>query len=168
MLAGLEPAFVAPELDSELGIAHCLTPESLAGALDESPGVVAALTVSPTYFGAVADVRGLAEVAHARDVPLVVDEAWGAHLRFSPELPESALECGADLVLSSVHKLVRQPHPVGDPPSRPDLHRPPRRRSLRDPGRVDQPDALLTASLDAARRQNVVAGRSCSRRRSRP
>jgi len=77
VLAGLEPAFVAPELDSELGIAHCLTPESLAGALDESPGVVAALTVSPTYFGAVADVRGLAEVAHSHGVPLVVDEAWG-------------------------------------------------------------------------------------------
>ena len=61
--------------------------------------------MSPTYFGAVADVRGLAEVAHSHGVPLVVDEAWGAHLRFSPELPESALECGADLVLSSVHKL---------------------------------------------------------------
>src|SRR5690349_4216049 len=105
VLAGLEPAFVAPELDPELGIAHCLTSESLAAALDESSDPVAALTVSPTYFGAVADVKALAEVAHSRGVPLVVDEAWGAHLRFSPELPESALECGADLVLSSVHKL---------------------------------------------------------------
>src|SRR5215211_5985579 len=106
ILAGLEPAFVAPELDPELGIAHCLTPESLAEALDEAPDAVAALTVSPTYFGAVADVRGLARVAHDRGVPLVVDEAWGPHLRFSPLLPESALECGADLVLASVHKLV--------------------------------------------------------------
>src|SRR2546426_750014 len=84
ILAGLEPGFVAPELDSELGIAHCLTPESLAAALDSTPDAVAALTVSPTYFGAVADVRALAEVAHDRGVPLVVDEAWGAHLRFSP------------------------------------------------------------------------------------
>ena len=71
-----------------------------------TPDAVAALTVSPTYFGAVADVRGLARVAHERGVPLVVDEAWGAHLRFSPLLPTSALESGADLVLSSVHKLV--------------------------------------------------------------
>src|ERR671929_156655 len=70
------------------------------------PGAVGATVVSPTYFGAVADVRELAEVAHARGVPLVVDEAWGAHLRFSDEVPESALGCGADAVLSSVHKIV--------------------------------------------------------------
>ncbi len=68
ILAGLEPAFVAPELDPELGIAHCLTPESLGEALDATPDAVAALTVSPTYFGAVADVEGLARVAHDRGV----------------------------------------------------------------------------------------------------
>src|SRR2546423_435304 len=106
ILAGLEPAFVAPELDDDLGIAHCVTPEALARALDRSPDAVAALTVSPTYFGAVADVAGLAEVCRERGLPLVVDEAWGSHLRFSPLLPASALECGADLVLSSVHKLL--------------------------------------------------------------
>ncbi len=159
VLAGLEPAFVAPELDSELGIAHCLTPESLAGALDESPGVVAALTVSPTYFGAVADVRGLAEVARSHGVPLVVDEAWGAHLRFSPELPESALECGADLVLSSVHKLF------GSLTQSAILHL--GRDEYIDPDVIDRcvtltestsPSALLTASLDAARRQAAVSG----------
>src|ERR671911_297079 len=55
VLAGLEPAFVAPELDRELGLAHCLTPESLEAALDENPGVAGALTVSPTFFGAIAD-----------------------------------------------------------------------------------------------------------------
>src|SRR5436190_2098100 len=87
----LVDAFGAPELDQTLGIAHCLTPDSLAETLDRTPGAIAALTVSPTYFGAVADVRGLADVAHGRGVPLVVDEAWGAHLRFSPLLPPSAL-----------------------------------------------------------------------------
>ncbi len=159
ILAGLEPAFVAPELDAELGIAHCLTPGSLAGALDQSPDAVAALTVSPTYFGAVADVRGLAEVAHERGVPLVVDEAWGPHLRFSPLLPPSALECGADLVLSSTHKLV------GSLTQSAILH-------LGSGERIDEdvvdrcvtltestsPSALLTASLDAARRQAAVRG----------
>jgi lysine decarboxylase len=159
VLAGLEPAFVAPELDAELGIAHCLTPESLAEALDQTPGAVAALTVSPTYFGAVADVRRLAEVAHARGIPLVVDEAWGAHLRFSPELPESALECGADLVLSSVHKLF------GSLTQSAILHL--GREEYLDPDVIDRcvtltestsPSALLTASLDAARRQAAVRG----------
>jgi arginine decarboxylase len=159
ILAGLEPAFVAPEIDEELGIAHCLTPESLAEALHATPDAVAALTVSPTYFGAVADVRGLAEVAHERGVPLVVDEAWGAHLRFSPLLPPSALECGADLALSSVHKLF------GSLTQSAILHL--GSKSAIDEDVVDRcvtlsestsPSALLTASLDAARRQAAVRG----------
>ena len=65
-----------------------------------------ATVVSPTYFGAVADVAGLAEVAHAHGVPLVVDEAWGAHLAFHEDLPAPALSLGADLVISSIHKVV--------------------------------------------------------------
>jgi arginine decarboxylase len=159
VLAGTEPAFVPPEVDAELGIAHCLTPESLADALDAAPDAVAALTVSPTYFGAVADVAGLADAAHDHGVPLVVDEAWGAHLRFSPELPASALECGADLVLSSVHKLF------GSLTQSAILHL--GHGSPIDPDVVDRcitltestsPSALLTASLDAARRQAAIRG----------
>ena len=53
----------------------------------DTPDAAGATIVSPTYFGAVADVAGLAEVAHAHGVPLVVDEAWGAHLAFHEELP---------------------------------------------------------------------------------
>jgi arginine decarboxylase len=159
VLAGLRPRFVAPELDPELGVAHCLGPEALEAGLAAEPDAVAAMVVSPTYFGAVADVDSLAEVAHARDVPLVVDEAWGAHLRFSSELPGSALEGGADVVLSSVHKLV------GSITQSAILH-------LGHTDRVNEavldravtlvestsPNALLTASLDAARRQAATRG----------
>ena len=161
ILAGLEPAFVAPELDPELGVAHCLTPRALAEAFDRAPGAVAALTVSPTYFGAVADVGGLAEVCHDRGLPLVVDEAWGSHLRFSPLLPASALECGADLVLSSVHKLL------GSLTQSAILHQ--GQSGMIDENVVDRcvtltestsPSALLTASIDAARRYAAVHGAS--------
>jgi arginine decarboxylase len=106
VIAGLEPTFVAPEIDPELHLAHCMTPEALDEALAATPDAAGAIAVSPTYFGAVADVRGLAEVAHARGVPLVVDEAWGAHLHFSALLPEAAIEAGADLVNSSIHKVL--------------------------------------------------------------
>src|ERR671923_2864247 len=58
ILSGLRPAFVAPEIDPELGIANCTTPEALDRALAETPGAVGATVVSPTYFGAVADVGG--------------------------------------------------------------------------------------------------------------
>jgi arginine decarboxylase len=160
VLSGLRPRFVAPEVEPELGVAHCVTPEALDRALAAEPDAVAAMVVSPTYFGAVADVAALAEVAHSRDVPLVVDEAWGAHLHFSDRLPDSALDRGADLVLSSVHKII------GSITQSAIVH------LGRDSERVDElivdravtliettsPNALLTASLDAARRHAVTAG----------
>jgi len=153
ILAGLEPTFVAPELDPDLGVAHCVTPETLDEALAATPEAVGAICVSPTYFGACADVAALADVAHARGLPLVVDEAWGAHLRFSPELPASALESGADLVISSTHKIV------GSLTQSAIVH-------VGAGGRIDErvvdrvvtllestsPSSLLTMSLDAARR----------------
>ena len=105
VLGGLHGHFVAPEVDAELGAAHGLRSDALARALDEHPLAVAAYVVTPSYFGAVADVRALADVAHARGVVLVVDEAWGAHFGFHPELPANALTQGADLVVSSTHKL---------------------------------------------------------------
>ena len=159
VMSGLRPAFVAPELDPELGIAHCLTPDSLAEAIDASPDAVAAMVVSPTYFGACADLVGLAAAAHERGLPLVVDEAWGAHLHFHPDLPPDALGCGADLVISSTHKIV------GSLTQSAILH-------LGDGDRLDaavvdrtvslvestSPSALLSGSLDAARRLASVHG----------
>ncbi|HEX7610896.1 MAG TPA: DegT/DnrJ/EryC1/StrS family aminotransferase, partial [Solirubrobacteraceae bacterium] len=106
VLSGMRPTFAAPEVDPELGIAHCLTEETLDRALSETPGAAGAWVISPTYFGAAANIRGLAEVAHAHGVPLVVDEAWGAHMAFHEALPEPALAAGADLVISSTHKII--------------------------------------------------------------
>jgi arginine/lysine/ornithine decarboxylase len=159
VLNGMRPTFVQPELDPELGIAHGLTPESLAAALDATPDAVAAMVVSPTYFGACADVAALVEVAHSRDKPLIVDEAWGAHLHFHPSLPPDALSVGADLVTSSTHKIV------GSLTQAAMLH-------LGDGDRIDaaivdrcvslvettSPSGLLTGSLDAARRQAAMHG----------
>ena len=140
VLSGMRPTFVAPELDPELGIAHGLTPDSLAAALDETPEAVAALVVSPTYFGACADVAALAEVAHSRGVPLVADEAWGAHLHFHPDLPTAALGVRRRPGHLLDPQDRRQPDPGGDAarrPRRPDRRRD--RRPLRQPGRDDQP-----------------------------
>src|SRR5262249_41347275 len=91
VLSGLRPLFVAPEIDPELGIAHCVIPEALDQALQAEPEAKAALLVSPTYFGAVARIPDFAEVAHSHGVPLVVDEAWGSHLYFHDSLPAGAL-----------------------------------------------------------------------------
>jgi arginine decarboxylase len=164
ILAGLEPTFVAPEVDVELGLAHCVTPAALDAALARTPDAAAAIVVSPTYYGAAADVAGLARVAHAHGVPLVVDEAWGAHLAFCDALPQDALAAGADLVISSTHKHA------GSLTQSAMLH-------LGGGGRfaeaaIDRalglvsstsPSSLLLASLDAARRHAAVAGPSLLR-----
>ncbi len=156
---GLVPTFVSPELDPELGVAHCLAPEALDRALSEAPDAVGACAVSPTYFGACADLRGLAEAAHSHGVPLVVDEAWGAHLHFHPDLPEDALAAGADLVISSTHKIVGS---LGQSAM---LHL--GGGELLDEHVVDRcvslvestsPSGLLSGSLDAARRQAAIRG----------
>jgi lysine decarboxylase len=118
-----------------------------------------ASVVSPTYFGAVADIATLADVAHSHGVPLIVDEAWGAHLAFHERLPAHALSLGADLVVSSTHKII------GSLTQSAMLH-----LGLGD--RIDEnvvdrcvtlvestsPSSLLTASLDAARRHAAVHG----------
>jgi lysine decarboxylase len=162
VLSGLRPTFAAPEIDAELGIAHCLAPETLEAALAATPTAVGAWVISPTYFGAVADVRSLVEVAHARGVPLIVDEAWGAHMAFHDDLPEHALSAGADLVISSTHKIV------GSLTQSAMLHLGHGAEAMIGEDTVDRavtltestsPNALLAGSLDAARRQAVVHGR---------
>ncbi|MEU9706845.1 aminotransferase class I/II-fold pyridoxal phosphate-dependent enzyme [Streptomyces sp. NPDC047981] len=106
VLSGLKAAFVQPSLDTEQGIAHGVTAEAVAEALSSHPDAAAVYVVSPSYFGAVADIRAIADTAHAHGVPLIVDEAWGSHFGFHPGLPSGALAQGADLVTSSTHKLA--------------------------------------------------------------
>lgn len=105
ILGGLSPVFTMPSIDTEHGINHGITPDALRTTLEAHPTAKAVYVISPSYFGAVADIAALADVAHAHDVPLIVDAAWGAHFGFHPELPENPLNLGADLVVSSTHKL---------------------------------------------------------------
>jgi len=161
VLSGGIPVFVAPERDDELGMAHGVTPEALRATLEQAPDARAAFLVSPTYYGMTADVSGLAEVAHAAGVALIVDQAWGPHFGFHPDVPESALALGADAVLTSTHKIV------GSLQQSAMLHV--ARDGLLDPAaithavrlvRSTSPSSLLLASLDAARRQLAVHGRA--------
>ena len=107
VLAGLTPGFVYPNVDEANGIAHGVTPDSLRHAISTHPEEVTAVyVVTPSYFGAVADVEALAEVAHEAGAYLIVDAAWGAHFGFHPDLPASPVTLGADIVIMSTHKLA--------------------------------------------------------------
>ena len=71
--------------------------------------IQAVLITSPTYEGVVSDIRAIADVAHEYGIPLIVDEAHGAHLEYADRchsFPKSALECGADIVIQSLHKTL--------------------------------------------------------------
>ncbi|GAA1433101.1 ornithine decarboxylase [Streptomyces thermospinosisporus] len=105
ILSGIEPVWVEPRWDAERRIAHPPSAAEFERAFEEHPDARGALITSPTPYGACADLRSVADVCHRRSRPLIVDEAWGAHLPFHPELPSWAMDAGADICVTSIHKM---------------------------------------------------------------
>ncbi|HYN75434.1 MAG TPA: decarboxylase [Candidatus Limnocylindria bacterium] len=106
VLADLVPVWVQPDIDPVTGLPATLPVERVAAALAAHPGARAVFVVEPGYGGARSDVEGFAGTSHAAGVPLVVDQAWGAHLGFHPALAPHALACGADAFVTSAHKAL--------------------------------------------------------------
>ena len=106
VLAGLTPVWVRPEVHAATGLPLAVAPETVAAALAAHREARAVFVGDPSYVGTVGDVRGLTEVAHAHDVPLIVDAAWAAHFGFHPDLPPHPLQCGADAMVTSAHKTL--------------------------------------------------------------
>ena len=106
LVAGLDAVPLPVDVDPDWDVETVVTPATLAAALDAHPHAKAALVVSPNYYGMTCDIERLAEVAHARGAPLIVDAAWGAAFAFSPRLPTDALALGADIEVCSLHKTM--------------------------------------------------------------
>lgn len=104
-LRALRPVYLMPDSCS-CGIMGSLSPAAVAEALEEDPEISAVLVVSPTYDGVVSDISAIAALTHDRGIPLIVDEAHGAHFPLSDSFPPSALRCGADIVVQSLHKTL--------------------------------------------------------------
>jgi arginine/lysine/ornithine decarboxylase len=105
ILSGLRPIWVAPQWDPDLRLAHPPAAEEFARGFAEHPDARGALVTSPTPYGTCADLAAVTRFCHERGVPVIVDEAWGAHLPFHPELPTWAMDAGADVCVTSVHKM---------------------------------------------------------------
>ncbi|GLX52731.1 ornithine decarboxylase [Streptomyces hygroscopicus subsp. hygroscopicus] len=105
IINGVDPVWVHPKFDTERHLAHPPEPDDVRRRLREHPDAKGMLLITPTDWGTCADIRGLAGACHAEDVPLIVDEAWGAHLPFHPGLPAWGMDADADLVVTSVHKM---------------------------------------------------------------
>ena len=104
VLAGLEPVWVRPQVDATTGLSLGVPAAAVELALAEAPDARAVFLVEPSYIGRLSDIEAIAEVTHAAGVPLMVDQAWGAHLGFHPALPKHAIARGADGMVTSTHK----------------------------------------------------------------
>ncbi|MBB3109142.1 arginine decarboxylase [Paenibacillus phyllosphaerae] len=105
IFAGARPVFISPARDENLGIDHGITTRSVKRALEKHPDAKAVLVINPTYFGVCANLKEIVDLVHSYDIPVLVDEAHGVLIHFHEKLPMSAMQAGADMAATSVHKL---------------------------------------------------------------
>ena len=105
-LVGASPVYLTPEWDPLWGIEGAVSPEHVKKAIAENPDISLVVITSPTYDGVISNIAEIADAAHASGVPLLVDEAHGAHLDLSHYFIGGAVKGGADLVIQSLHKTM--------------------------------------------------------------
>jgi arginine/lysine/ornithine decarboxylase len=156
---GAKPIYVAPRIHPEHNIGLGVHPDDIAAALEAHPSAKLVILVSPSYCGISSDLDAIAAVAHRRDVPVYVDEAWGPHFHFHPALPKSAMQSGIDGAVASTHKVlgaITQSAILNVQGPRVDLGR---LSGTVGMSQTTSPAAFILASIDACRRQMVLHGR---------
>jgi arginine decarboxylase len=164
IFAGARPVFLSPAMDEQLGIAHGVTTRSVRRALERHPDAKAVLVINPTYFGISANLKEIVELSHSYDVPVLVDEAHGVHIHFHEELPLSAMQAGADMAATSVHKLGGSLTQSSVLNIRGGRVNPKRVQAILSMLTTTSTSYLLLASLDAARRTLAMNGRALAER----
>ena len=159
ILSGAIPIFVNPKYDTQAGLAYNVAPAAVKQALEQHPDTKAVMMLHPTYQGVCGDLKAIADITHQYNIPLLVDEAHGAHFAFHPDLPPSAMSLGADLTVQSTHKTLSSLtqssmlHIRGDRVCSQKISR------ALQLVQSTSPSYLLLASLDAARQQMATAGK---------
>jgi arginine/lysine/ornithine decarboxylase len=158
ILTGADPVYVSPTLHPDLNVGLGITPEQVALALDEHPDAKLVALVSPSYCGVASDLAGIAAVAHARGVPVHVDEAWGPEFHFHPQLPPSAMSSGIDTAVLSTHKVLGSLTQAAILNAQGSLVDVDRLSTTIDMVNTTSPSVLILASIDATRRQMALDG----------
>lgn len=104
LLAGLEPLWLSPEIDSATGVPIGISVQEFQRVLPENP--IALLLTEPGYLGTISDLPPLIRKAHEQKIPVIIDAAWGGHFGFHPSLPQHPLQLGADAFVTSIHKAL--------------------------------------------------------------
>ncbi|WP_329792448.1 ornithine decarboxylase [Lentzea sp. DG1S-22] len=158
ILSGVSPVWLSPHWDAERHLSHPPGPEDVRELFEAEPEAKGMLLVTPNDYGTCGDIAAIAEVCHSFGKPLIVDEAWGAHLPFHPDLPQWGMDAGADVVVTSVHKsgaAVEQSsvfHLQGD------LVDPNVLKAREDLLATTSPTSIVYATLDGWRRHMVQHG----------
>ncbi|XJZ28353.1 aminotransferase class I/II-fold pyridoxal phosphate-dependent enzyme [Bacillota bacterium Lsc_1132] len=159
VFSGAIPVFIHPEIDENLGISHGITTDAVEKALKQHPDAKAVLVINPTYFGISADLKKIVEISHAHGVPVLVDEAHGVHIHFHEKLPLSAMQAGADMAATSVHKLGGSLTQSSILNVREGLVSAKHVQSILSMLTTTSTSYLLLASLDVARKRLATEGR---------
>lgn len=159
IISGAEPVFLNPVIVPGFSFCAGISRAAMGNALARHRDAAAVLLVHPTYYGVVGDTKNLAGQVHTYNLPLLADEAHGAHLHFHPGLPAGALTLGADASVQSIHKTggsltqTSVLHLKGD---RVDWTRVAGALALLQ---TSSPSYPLLASLDCARRRLALNGK---------
>lgn len=158
IFSGATPIFIHPEIDPVLGISHGITIESVEKALAKHPDAKGLLVINPTYFGIAADLKKIVQIAHSYGVPVLVDEAHGVHIHFHDKLPLSAMQAGADMAATSVHKLGGSLTQSSILNIKEGFVSPTRVQAILSMLTTTSTSYLLLSSLDVARKQLATKG----------
>ena len=106
VLNRLQTEYLYPQVIEDFAVQGEITAKQVQEYLAGRRDICGVVITSPTYDGVISDIREIAKAVHACHIPLIVDEAHGAHFALSENAPESAVQCGADIVINSVHKTL--------------------------------------------------------------
>nr|WP_284989399.1 hypothetical protein [Arthrobacter sp. efr-133-TYG-120] len=158
MFSGIQSRWIRPRWDPKLHLAHPPSPADVEEMWDRYPEAAGCLIVSPTPYGTCADIAAIAKICHARGKPLIVDEAWGAHLPFHDDLPTWAMNAGADIYVVSVHEMGAGFEQGSVHHLQGDRVDPAHLSACADLLMTTSPNAILYSAIDGWRRQMVQHG----------
>ena len=158
ILSGALPLYINPEINEEFGISMGITPKKVRETLEHHPDTKGVFLIYPNYYGTASHISEIVEISHSFDVPVLVDEAHGAHLKFNKDLPISSLEAGADLTASSTHKLTGSLTQSSMLFLQKDRISPQKVKKVLNLTQTTSPSYILLSSLDLARKQMAIYG----------